>query len=260
MVPAEQRPNNAEIPAEGCWSGEHSRALDRLAIEQYEIPSLLLMEHASIGIALQCIEQLPPGDRFVEIVCGPGNNGGDGIAIARHLHNVGIEVEVWDLVSPDLPSQGSDRDAQIAIARRLGISILDCSETLPRSERVADLRVDAIFGTGLKRPPRGIFRKAIEDLNQQSAPVLAVDLPSGLDSDSGLPLDLAVEAEITVALGLPKRGFLADGAAPFTGALYCVPIGVSGNLLPAGVPAFPPLPHRVRRVGGDFEIAPASVQ
>ncbi len=256
MVPAEQRPNSAEFPAEGCWSGAHSRALDRLAIEEYQIPSLLLMEHASIGIALQCLKQLQTGDAFVEIVCGPGNNGGDGVAIARHLHNVGIEVQVWDLLPADRRSHDTDRAVQIAIARRLGIPILDCSETLPESNRARDLRIDAIFGTGLKRPPRGIFRKAIEDLNRQTPPVLAVDLPSGLDSDSGLPQDLAVGATVTVTLGLPKRGFLAEGAALFTGALYCVPIGVSGNLLPTGVPAFPPLPHRVRRVGEDFEIVP----
>jgi len=136
----------------------------------------------------------------------------------------------------------------------MGILVLDAAGELPAEGALPHLRVDAIFGTGLARPPAGIHRRAIERLNAESAPILAVDTPSGFDADRGAPLGVAVEAEVTVTLGLPKRGFLAPGAERFTGELRCVPIGVSRRFLPAGIPAFPPSPVPLGRAGDRFAI------
>jgi NAD(P)H-hydrate epimerase len=246
----------AARPPEECdpFAVSRSRELDRRSIEEHRVPSLLLMEHASIGIALECLARLPAAGARVEVVVGPGNNGGDGLACARHLQNAGVEVTIWELVPPGARAPGSDPAVNLEIARRFGIPVIDASAHLPAPRALPDLRVDAIFGTGLARPPEGIHRLAIERLNAEAAPVLAVDVPSGFDADRGGALGAAVEAAVTVTLGLPKRGFLAPGAERFTGELRCVPIGVSRRLLPAGIPAFPPAPVLLRRAGGGFEV------
>ena len=243
-------------------SVEHSRNLDRTSIEEHRIPGLILMEHAAIGIASAVLEKLHrldlgPHPPRVEIFAGPGNNGGDGLAVARHLANAGIAVTIVDLVPPDARPPGSDAQTQREIVTRLArepqlaIEIIEAGEALPPiSDPTAALALDAIFGTGLSRPPAGVLRAAIESLNRSAVPVMAVDLPSGLDADRGVPLEIAVEAAETVTLGIPKRGFLTPGAERFTGALRCVPIGASRHLLPGGTPAFPPLPHDVHRALG----------
>lgn len=235
-----------------------SRELDRHAIGEHGVPSLLLMEHASIGIAIECLRWLPAHPARparVEVLCGPGNNGGDGLACARHLFNSGVDVTIWELVPAGERRAGSDAAVHLEIARRMGIRILPVSGALPPSDPPPELRIDAIFGTGLTRAPEGIHRLAIEHLVADPVPVLSVDIPSGLDADLGIPLERAVEATVTVTLGLPKSGFLAPGAGRFTGELRCVPIGVSWRDLPEGLPAFPPVPHRLRPAGDRFEIA-----
>ncbi len=246
---------NADLPEldRAQFSRESSRALDRVSIEEHGIKGLILMEHASIGIALAALERLPAPSKSsraarVEVICGPGNNGGDGLAVARHLWNSGHEVVVWELVPEGKRRSGGDSWVQMEIVTRLEIEVIDASSALPPEGALPpDLRIDAIFGTGLSRPPSGVFRAAIERLNRESVPVLAVDVPSGLDADRGVPLDIAVLAVETVTLGIPKRGFLTPGAERFTGTLRCVPIGASRRLLPPGIPGFPPAPHKLSR-------------
>ena len=231
-----------------------SRALDHHTISEHEVPGLILMEHASIGIAWECRARLgepaPSSPPRIDLYCGPGNNGGDGIACARHLFNLGLDVLIWELVASR--EGGSDAERQRRIARRMEIPIVDASSRLPAERDPPALRVDAIFGTGLSRPADGVFRAAIERLNDRTAPVVAVDVPSGLDADRGVPLGPTVEATVTVTLGLPKRGFLAKGVERFTGELRCVPIGASRRLLPGGLPAFPPVPRRLTGAGDRF--------
>lgn len=224
---------------------EASRALDRTAIEDCAIPSLLLMEHASIGLAIECLRRLPPESGRVEISCGPGNNGGDGLACARHLRNAGVDVTILELLPPGGRRAGSDPAVHLEIARRTGIRIVDASDGPGPGAPTADLCVDAIFGTGLSRPADGVFATAIERLLASPTPVLAADIPSGLDADTGAPIGPTVEAAVTVTFGIPKAGFLAPGAERFTGDLRCVPIGVPRKFLPDGFPAFPPVPHRL---------------
>ncbi len=229
------------FPIEVC------RELDRRAIA-LGIPGSLLMEHASLGATRLALEVLgarsePPR---IWILCGPGNNGGDGCAMARHLYNAGARPVIWSLVDPrDLPPDG-DAALQYRILTAMGIAVTPAHTLLPPVPTPPpDLIVDAIFGTGLGRAPAGRFADAIEQINSCPAPVLAVDTPSGLDSDAGEPLGATVEARWTATFGLPKKGFLAPAAQRFTGAVFYVPIGVPRDLLPAGFAAYPPEPRRI---------------
>ncbi|MFN0060069.1 MAG: NAD(P)H-hydrate epimerase [Planctomycetota bacterium] len=228
-----------------------ARELDRRAIADYGHPSLLLMEHASIGaarLALRLLAELGAGsdDASVEIYCGPGNNGGDGFAVARHLHNARVAVRVVELCPHDTYRAGSDAALQRSMLERLPIErTREFADELPSDRRrTPTLIIDAIFGTGLARAPTGVFERAIHGIIRAATPVLAIDVPSGLDADRGEPLGCAVEADHTVTFGLPKQGFFRPGARRYVGALYLAPIGVAIELLPPGIPAFPPDPVR----------------
>lgn len=234
-------------------TSEECRTLDRRATADFAIPGLLLMEHASIGAArLACnlLDERGPrvSEARVGVVCGPGNNGGDGYGVARHLHQAGARVTIWELTRPahDAPETDAGRNALMAAA--LGLERHDASSEWP-SAGVADdfdLLIDAVFGTGLSRAPAHRFAEAITWLNGGRAPVLALDVPSGLDGDTGRAVGAAaVEAQWTVTFGLLKRGLLLEAAARFTGQLFCVPIGAPRQLLPMGAPSFPPGPFPI---------------
>ncbi|MEM7168179.1 MAG: NAD(P)H-hydrate epimerase [Planctomycetota bacterium] len=228
-------------------SAAESRHLDQVTIEEFGVPGLLLMEHASIGaatLALAALEEsnIPHGRARVAVLCGPGNNGGDGYAVARHLHNAGVDVEIWDFVAT--VAEGTpqcDASMQRALARRWGIEFVDATAELPSGVEV-DLFVDALFGTGLSRAPADNFAAAIRLVNDSGTPTLAIDIPSGLAADCGTPLGDAIRARWTATFGVVKKGFLAPRAGAFTGAVFCVPIGIPKELLPKDAPAFPPAP------------------
>ena len=242
-------------PTAGTFGQGHSaaecRELDRHTIEEFGMPGLLLMEHASIGaatLATHVLEQasVAPSEARITVLCGPGNNGGDGYAMARHLQNAGAKVRVVELVRTH--TEDTDAGIQRQLAIRCGIPVLEATDNDAVDNHLqppADLLIDAIFGTGLSRPPVGHFAHTIDALNANPSPVLAVDIPSGLDADRGKPIELAVRARWTATFGLLKKGFLAPSAAAFTGAVFCVPIGVPKQLLPLDAPAFPPAPVTV---------------
>ena len=213
------------------FTRQDCRRLDSDAIAA-GVPSILLMEHAALGatwVAEQLLGSLR-GKRMW-ILCGPGNNGGDGYAMARLCHNAGAEVFVRDLVSPDKIDPSSDPG--------LNSRALDALPRVTRSDSVvsADLIIDSIFGTGLTRPAEGRYADAIQIINESDAPILAIDIPSGLDCDTGEPLGPTVKARATATFGLPKIGFQKAAAASFVGDLYLVPIGVPRESLPEGIPA-----------------------
>lgn len=225
------------------FSRDECRELDRSAIEDVGIPGVVLMEHASLGTAIwatELLSELADSDAKAWILCGPGNNGGDGYAIARHLHNAAVAVEVWELVDPAKIT--GDARINRDITERMDLPRRAAHETLPAPAAGAQLIVDAIFGTGLSRAPEGRFAAAIDLINEAAAPVLAVDIPSGLDADTGDPLGATVKASWTATYGLPKIGFSRGRGPSFTGEVRCVPIGVPRCLLPPEVPAFPPRP------------------
>jgi NAD(P)H-hydrate epimerase len=201
---------------------EQSRAVDQWAIRELGISGLVLMENAGRGVVdvLLCREPVP---RQVLILCGKGNNGGDGFVIARHLIIRGIPCRVVLLVDPsDL--QG-DALANFTILGRLGCMV-EKSDVLNGSASNCDWIIDALLGTGAVGEPREPYRSAIQWVNVQVAKVLAVDVPSGLDCDTGEPSEFTVKAEVTCTFHAPKVGFLNSQAQKYLGELHVVSIGI----------------------------------
>ena len=218
-------------------SRDEVRSLDRRAIEHYGMPGVVLMENAGRGAA-ELLTRLWPEARDVAILCGHGNNGGDGFVIARHLDVARVRVQILLASSP--PRLGGDAATMFEIVRRSGIPWEDRAEADADAFRAglagAAVVVDALLGTGAVGPPRGAIAAAIEGLRRRSADVhppkvLAIDVPSGLDADSGDVPGACVRADATATFVARKRGFAAPGAAAFTGAVHIVGIGAPRALL-----------------------------
>lgn len=212
-------------------SRDEVRSIDARAADEFHLPTLVLMENAGRGAAERLRVRLSPGARVV-IACGPGNNGGDGGVVARHLDAWGHLVHVAWFADPD--SLHGDAAIQRHILTASGIPQSVClgSEIdLLWLWRDADWIVDALLGTGLTRPVEGILLSAIAAMNRSGRAILALDLPSGLDADTGIPLGDAVRATFTTTFVAPKLGFSAPGASSYTGAVEVVEIGVPRRIL-----------------------------
>jgi len=202
------------------------REIDRAAIEGFGIPGLTLMDRAGRAVAEAAEALAAPRGRIV-VVCGGGNNGGDGYVAARLLRGTGREAEVVALVPADRLSR--DARAVREQAERAGVPIDDQGELLSFEAGPGDVVVDAVFGTGLARAPEGAFAEAIArilSLRAAGARVLAVDVPSGLSADSGRPLGACVRADRTVTFGFMKRGLCIYPGADYSGDVSVVDIGI----------------------------------
>jgi hydroxyethylthiazole kinase-like uncharacterized protein yjeF len=187
------------------------KEVDALAQERFGISLDWLMEAAGWQVARFCPE-------VTAVVCGVGNNAGDGLAAARHLHRWGRLASVCCVDRTRL--QGAAARELLAL-RRIGIEV-SSDLRLDGAQAV----VDAIFGTGLSRPPAGPFAKWIEAINSSQLRVISVDVPSGLDADSGVAYAPCVNAHTTVTLGLPKPGLLAGDGPRLAGEVWVADIGV----------------------------------
>ena len=210
------------------------RQIDQDTIEGVGIPGIVLMETAGSAI-VRAIEQHYPTCRRIGIFAGKGNNGGDGIVIARQLVHAGHDVNLF-LVSPQESFTG-EACTNLQIAKNLGLWI---KEILTGAELKSDanianceLLVDAIFGTGLRGVVRDPIASVINTINSLRTPILSVDLPSGLDANTGHPLGTCVQADRTVTIGLPKRGVLVHPGAEFAGNLEVVDIGFPEQVIDA---------------------------
>ena len=208
-------------------SRDEARELDRRAIEDLGVPSIVLMENAGRGTA-ELLLRLGIHGRVI-VCCGKGNNGGDGLVIARHLANAGCDVSVLLFARPSELSPDAAIQWNVVQKMRLPAQIalqpLD-EMTLATSFAKAEWIVDALFGTGLTGPVRSPFDRIITLINGSPARVLAVDIPSGLDADTGEPLGPTIRAEHTVTFVAPKLGFRNPAAAAFTGQVHVADIGV----------------------------------
>lgn len=208
-------------------SRDEVRSVDRWAIGKLGLPGIALMENAGRGAAESLLRSNPSGP--VCVVAGGGNNGGDGYVIARHLANAGIEVEILSLIPMDKLSGDAEINAKVAENLQIPIRRLTLPDELDvlrsRLDR-AEWIVDALLGTGLSSNVRTPFDDAIRAINESSARVLAVDVPSGLDCDTGEPLGIAVRAHRTVTFVALKTGFLNPEASRWLGELEVVGIGV----------------------------------
>jgi NAD(P)H-hydrate epimerase len=200
--------------------------VDRTAIEAWGLPGIVLMENAARGIAEVAHALLGGRPGGIAIVCGPGNNGGDGFAAGRHLQNLGHDAEIQLLARPEDFREGSDARINLDVIRRMNLPI--------RREidlQGADLVIDALFGTGLCRALEEPYRSAVEAINAESAPVMAVDIPSGLDADSGAIHGAAVRAACTATMVAPKLGFERGEGPRCTGEVRVVDIGVPAAIV-----------------------------
>ena len=194
-----------------------SRSIDRRAIEEVGIPSLVLMENAGRAV-VAAIERRLGGTagRKVVILCGKGNNGGDGLVVARHLHARGADVRVF--LAGRLEQLSPDAALQARMVGGIGLPVAEVTTAAAAREALAgsDLAVDALLGTGTRGEVTGLLAELIEALNASPVPVVAVDVPSGLNADTGQPCGCCVRAVESVTFGVLKRGLVAIFRAPAT--------------------------------------------
>lgn len=210
---------------------EATARLDRAAVEELGIPSMVLMENAAIGLA-DAVGRSFPDAEAVAIFCGPGNNGGDGLALGRHLAVRGYRVTCLLVFEGKEPK--GDAATQLEICRRLGPELVRLHEIGAEDDLdepigaagAADLVIDALFGTGLGRPLEGRFAQVVERLDRLSVPKLAVDLPSGLAGSRSEPLGPHLSADVTVTFATPKPAQIFPPAADAVGELVVVDLGV----------------------------------
>lgn len=227
-APLNHRPASRDVEAQPvCWSlvtAQEMRELDHHAIETLGIPADTLMERAGRAVADELFRELPNGAE-VSIVCGRGNNGGDGLVMARHLHGLGVDVVVILLGEVANLSEGAASNLDRAC--NVGVRLAD--QWQPPSQGVV---VDAIFGTGLSRAVEGVEAEWIRRINACRADargrvrVVSVDLPSGLCANTGAVLGSCVEADATVTLGLPKVGLALEPGRSAAGRVLVAGIGI----------------------------------
>ena len=212
------------LGTERLYTAEQTRALDRCAIVDHGVPGITLMSRAARSAFDALVDSWPdPG--HIQVLCGTGNNGGDGFLVADNAHKRGIPVTVWQLGDASRIAG----DAKIARDQALakGVDIRDWAGGILVGEGVV---VDAMLGTGLGGDVRGDYAHAIEAINASGAPVLAVDIPSGLCSDSGRVLGVAVRADLTVTFIGLKRGLFTGEAGDCTGAVSFTDLAVPAEI------------------------------
>lgn len=207
---------------------DQARRLDQLAMTRYAVPGVVLMENAGRAMAELL---LTLGVRRPVVCCGKGNNGGDGLVIARHLDLATIPVRIVLFANP--ADVTGDAAVNLRVCQNLGLPI----EVSPDAERFvqlladADWVVDALFGSGLRGTVQPPFDRVIAAMITAAARRFAVDLPSGLDADTGEPLGVCVRADHTATVMAPKRGFACEAAKPWLGQVHVVSMGVPNRLL-----------------------------
>ncbi len=209
-------------------------AIDAAAITAVGIPRLLLMEHAGLAVARAVQERMPSARRLVLLCCGTGFNGGDGLAAARHLQEWGYVLHV--ALTGAVDRLRGECATYARILRRLGVPLeaVTGAGVLARTERrLADcgLIVDALLGIGMNGVVREPAASLIHLMNRSGKPIIAVDLPSGLDADTGGVRGCAVKAAMTVTFGLPKRGCFRRAGPTHVGTLRVDSITIPQQLL-----------------------------
>jgi len=220
-------------------TAQEMRALDREVIEQVGVPGAVLMESAGRGVVEVIASLVDPEGAEVVVYAGAGNNGGDGFVVARHLANRGARVRV--ILCAQAAKIGGDAKIHFYACKRSQVEILDgASEDALRDAAArtagAGVVVDALFGTGLQRPVEGLYASAVDRINAHRGLKIAVDVPSGIDSDRGVPLGApgtCVRADHTVTFAFAKRGLVGAPGFTFAGALHVVDIGIPARLAEA---------------------------
>lgn len=215
-------------------TASEAKEIDRAAIEG-GVPARELMENAGRAVAAEAVKLIKVGS--VAIFCGYGNNGGDGFVAARYLKKRGCDVSVYVMGRPRSMTQESSDNLEKLFSIGIKVDIIPDkarTEFLFKSLIKPSLVIDAIFGTGFKGPLDDIITETIIGINALKATILSIDIPSGLDTDTGLPRPSAIKAYLTVALGNPKAGFKAPGAKDYTGIVVVADIGLPKEAIRKG--------------------------
>lgn len=202
------------------------REIDRVTIDKYGIPGLVLMENAGRAVSNVIISEFPDVNS-VAIFCGSGNNGGDGFVTARHLLKRGVRVKAYIKNSPK--DYTGDAGTNLQILKNMGGEIVRIKKDFSNFTG-CDVAVDAIFGTGLDREVQGRYREIVEFVNGLFCPVVSVDLPSGIDANKGTELGVCVHADITVTFVIPKLGITVYPGADYAGRIYVADISTPVEL------------------------------
>lgn len=205
-------------------TGQQMKAADRFTIEQIGIPSLVLMERAALKV-VECLENETIDLRKILVVCGPGNNGGDGYAVARLLHLKGYDVSVYYVGNPQKRSEENRTQKEI-------VDYYQIPHVQDLQKEEYSVIIDAIFGVGLTREITGDFYDVIEIINKKSGKKVAVDLPSGIHDETGSIMGIAFRADLTVAIAYSKRGHFLRSGHEYTGKLVIADIGIYDDALP----------------------------
>jgi len=216
-------------------SRQAARDFDAWAIRTIGIPGAVLMENAGRGTVDVIVDALGYTAAKAVVFCGGGNNGGDGFVIARHLYNRGGCVQIVLCADPTQLSGDARVNYEVCRRMELPITVVDAhSPRLPEDVQTlcdgGDVMIDALFGTGLSRPLDEPMVRLISVLNSQHIPIVAVDIPSGLDCDTGQPLPVCIEAAVTVTFGGLKAGFVNNPESRrATGRVFVASIGIEPN-------------------------------
>lgn len=203
-------------------TAEEMRTVDRIAMEEYGLGILQMMENAGRNLAGNAIEMLGAEAGTITVLAGAGGNGGGGICAARHLHNRGYDIRLVLDKEPD--RLGSAASTQLGIVRAAGLQIVGLKGAVDAIAG-SNLVVDALIGYSLKGAPRGVTAELIELCNRSRALTLALDVPSGLDATTGATPGVAVVPDRTLTLALPKTGLIG-----VSGELYLADIGIPPNV------------------------------
>ena len=208
-----------------------SRQVDRIAIERFGMSGLVLMENAGRGVADRLLP-VASGSKPIVILCGTGNNGGDGLVVARHLLFAHLPVAIWMMGS--IENLAPDALTNYQILQRSGVVVGQAEErfvALRQEIQNADILVDAMLGTGARGAPRGVMADAILETNRADALRVAIDLPSGLDADTGEVHQPTFLADRTYTFVAAKTGFDHPEAQCHLGAVEVLPIGIPSQVL-----------------------------
>ena len=211
-------------------TGEQMRRADLYTIEEIGVPSMVLMERAALEV-VRCMEEEQLDFRKVLVICGSGNNGGDGYAIARLLHLKGHDVAIFFAGNSQKRSEENAQQAKIAAHYEIPVI------TNLGTEEYSVI-IDALFGTGLKREVTGHYREVLCSVNQMAGKKVAVDLPSGIHDTTGARMGIAFCADLTVAIAFPKRGLFLQEGNVCAGKILTGDIGISSETFSEGTVTF----------------------
>ncbi len=209
---------------------EQMRQLDRRAIDEFGIPGRILMENAGQAAYYVILKELGVRDRRFVVICGLGHNGGDGLVVARKLHSTGGRVRVFILGDVAKYDDAPMMNYEMLCRGGIDIAVQPAAEVVAAAVAECDAVVDALLGTGIARDVGGLYREVIEIINRSKKTVFSIDIPSGIDGNTGQIRGVAVRADRTVTFGLPKRGNLLYPGTALGGGLFVTHISFPPSL------------------------------